>query len=46
MEIEALHPLFGARITGISVCDLSGQQSDTLINAVEKYGVIVIPGQH
>eukprot|EP01043_Picozoa_sp_COSAG02_P013967 COSAG02_NODE_567_length_20212_cov_18.927460_1_plen_97_part_00 len=45
IELEKLHPDFGARLHNVDLEALTDEQWETIQDAFDEYGVIVIPGQ-
>eukprot|EP01050_Picozoa_sp_SAG11_P003901 SAG11_NODE_234_length_11857_cov_15.265776_5_plen_234_part_00 len=45
IEVERLHPNFGARLHNVDLEALSDEQWEIIQDAFDEYGVIVIPGQ-
>ena len=45
IELEKLHPDFGARLHNVDLEALTDEQWETIQDAFDEYGVIVIPDQ-
>ena len=45
IEVQKLHPKFGARLHNVDLEALTDEQWETIQEAFDEYGVIVIPGQ-